>query len=105
MRLDVLWSMLCIAAVVQPSHTQDTAAATPEAVTGSIDPDDPNFDIVAALAELKARSVRLRAGLAHTLCLRKRCDCTDCPCVAVQAAGISKENQADTMKILSLIHI
>jgi hypothetical protein len=62
MRLEVLWCTLCIAAVVQPSHTQDAAAKT-EAVTGSIDPDDPNFDIVAALAELKTRSVRLRSAL------------------------------------------
>jgi hypothetical protein len=75
MRIAVLWWVLCVVALVHPSHTQDAAAATAPAPTGSFDPDDPNFDVAAALAELKARSVSPRASLVQRLRLTMICLC------------------------------
>ena len=53
--------LLCVVALAQPwafAQEDGEAVATADPV-GSIDPEDPNFDIGAALAELRKRSVRL----------------------------------------------
>jgi hypothetical protein len=54
------WWVMCMLVLVHQSSGQDDGAAV--AAAGSTDPDAPNFDIGAALAELKSRSVRLRSS-------------------------------------------
>lgn len=67
MRGAVLPCLLCVLALTQPwafaQEGGEAVAVTEMETPGSIDPEDPNFDIGAALAELRKRSVRLLSFL------------------------------------------
>lgn len=59
--------MLCFLAQPSCAQLEDNGSpAAPAAATiRSIDPENPNFDVATALAELKARTVRLSLTKQH----------------------------------------